>query len=428
MIEALVRHIRDRIKYGTKAGGLFYYGGSSLVCQGLRFFGILISTRAIAPDQFGKFATTMMVFGLCGLGAELGQNAAFLSCARSDFAYARFHFLMSVALSFLVIFLALVSIALLPGLSDIWPAVPLMSLMVLIDGASQTSALIALKRFEFRRMAIIEIAATATWLICVGLGSAWHPVAMTLIFARTIEDLVRGSSLLAWLYPDLIQGEITQEVRSYYGRFARLLAPQAWVEKFFGNMDILLVKVFTTDTDLGIYERTQQLLRIPLSLSANLVDRVAAASYSREQGSIRLLQRSFAQFISLIALGTIAGLGAVWLFLWLFAGSLLGVEWKNAVSSLWIWAIPFCLLRPIGMHFNNFFQSTSRPRHLLFAFTGMALVLLIAGMVLTPLLGTRGVFLALGASYFVVSLAQTVWFLRLKGQDKSEEVPTASAS
>jgi O-antigen/teichoic acid export membrane protein len=231
-----------------------------------------------------------------------------------------------------------------------------------------------------------------------------------------------------WLYPDLIQGEITHEVRSYYGRFARLLAPQAWFEKLFGHLDVLLVKCFTTDTDLGIYERTQQLLRIPLSLSANLVDRVAAASYSREQGSIRLLQRSLAQFISVIALGTIAGLVAVWIFLWLFAGVVLGLEWKNTVSSLWIWAIPFCLFRPIVMHFNNFFQSTSRPRHLLLAFAGMALVLLIAGLILTPLLGTKGVFLALAASYFVVSLAQAVWFMRLSGQDKSEEVPTTATS
>ena len=82
-------------------------------------------------------------------------------------------------------------------------------------------------------MAMIEIAASAIWLLCVGLGSRWYPGIMTLIFARMMESLVRGGSLLVWHYRDLIQGEITQEVRRYYGRFARLLTPQAWLEGLF---------------------------------------------------------------------------------------------------------------------------------------------------------------------------------------------------
>jgi Na+-driven multidrug efflux pump len=114
-----------------------------------------------------------------------------------------------------------------------------------------------------------------------------------------------------------------------------------------------------------------------------------------------------------IALGTIAGLVAVQLFLWLFAGPLLGADWKSAVSSLWVWAIPFCLFRPMVWNFNQFFQSTSRPRHLLFSLVGMTLVLAIAGLILTPILGTRGVFVALGCSYFITFAAQTCWFIRL---------------
>jgi O-antigen/teichoic acid export membrane protein len=244
-----------------------------------------------------------------------------------------------------------------------------------------------------------------------------------MIFAQTIESLIRSSCLLGWLYGYLIRGEITQEVIRYYGRFAFLLAPQAWIEKLLGNLDVLLLKCFTTETDLGIYERTQQILRIPLSLSVNLVDRVASASYSQDQASIPLLQRSLVQFISVIALGTVTGLVAVQLFLWLFAGALLGAWWKNALSALWIWGIPFCLLRPIVWNFNIFFQATSRPRHLLLTLVGMAFVFLISGLVLTPLFSARGVFLSLGCSYFVVFLAQVAWFVRLNARVRPGEIP-----
>jgi O-antigen/teichoic acid export membrane protein len=422
MIEVLVRQVRDRIKYGTKARSTLYYGGSSIICQGLRFLGVLISTAAIAPDQFGKYATAIMLAALCGMVKEFGQNSAFLSSTQSNLAYARFHFLVSLALSLFEVLLLITFATFIPGLSDIRPAIPLLSITAVIDGASRTPGLMAVKKFEFRRMAIIEIAATMTWLLCIALGSVWYPVAMTLIFARMMESLVHAVFLLAWFYRDLFQGEITAEVRRYYGRFARLLAVQAWLELLLENLDVLLLKCFATETELGVYERTQRILRIPLSLSVNLVDRVAAASYSREQMSIPLLQRSLTQFASLIALGTIAGLIAVQLFLWLFAGALIGVEWKNAISSLWIWALPFCAFRPLVWNFNQFFQATSRPRHVLFTLIGMLSLFSITGLILTPPLGARGVFVALDCSYFVIFAAQMLWFGRLMRRPVSPAV------
>jgi O-antigen/teichoic acid export membrane protein len=413
MIKSLVQSVGDRIKYGTKVRSTLYYGGSSIICQILRFLGVLVSTAAIAPDQFGKYATAVMLLGLCGLAGVFGQNSAFLSCTRPDPAYARFHFLMSLTLSSLVVLLVALSILLLPGFSDLRPAIPLLTVIVVIEGAYMTPMIIAQKRFEFRPMAMIELAASVIWLFCVGLGSRWYPGAMTLILARMMESLVRGGFLLGWHYRDLIQGEITQEVRRYYGRFARLLTPQAWLEGLFGNLDILLLKFFTTQSDLGIYERTQMLVRIPVSTSVNLVDRVAGASYSKDQESLPLLQKSLMQFIVVIALGTIAGLWAVQLFLWFFAGRLLGTGWTNAVSSLWLWAIPFCLFRPIVWNFNLFFQSTSRPKHVLFSLVGMLLVLVLTGFLFIPHLGSRGGFVALGCSYFAAFAVQTLWFIRL---------------
>jgi O-antigen/teichoic acid export membrane protein len=413
MIRTLVQLAGERIRHGSIIRGTVYYGGSSIVCQGLRFVGILVSTRFIEPDQFGKFATAVMLIGLCGLGREFGQNSAFLSCTRSDPAYARFHFLLSVILSFFVVLLVASSILVLPGLSDLRQAILFLCLIVLIEGAYVTPLMIAQKRFEFRPLAMIEVAATVAWLLCVGLGSKWYPVTLTLIVARLIESLVRGGCLLIWRYRDLMQGEITREVRSYFGRFARLLTPQAWVENLFGNLDVLLLQFFTTKTDLGVYERTQQVVRIPVSTSVNLVDRVAGAAYSRDQGSVPLLRHSLARFMLFIWLGTVAGLGIVQLFLWFFAEPLLGANWKNAVSSLWIWALPFCLFRPIVWNYNLFFQATARPRQLLLSLVGMLVVLSIIGVIVTPQLGSRGIFVALGCSYFFTLVAQTCWCIKM---------------
>src|ERR1700722_20314000 len=124
MIKTLVQSVGDRIKYGTKARSTLYYGGSSIICQVLRFLGVIISTASIAPDQFGKFATAVMLLGLCGLAGGCGQNSAFFSCTRSDSASAALQFLVSLTLSSLVVLLVVVSILMLPGFSDLRPAIP----------------------------------------------------------------------------------------------------------------------------------------------------------------------------------------------------------------------------------------------------------------------------------------------------------------
>ena len=59
----------------------------------------------------------------------------------------------------------------------------------------------------------------------------------------------------------------TRKIFRYYFGFAKLLAPKSWIETFGGNLDVLLLRVFTNNVEIGIYDRTMQLLRIPLSLS-----------------------------------------------------------------------------------------------------------------------------------------------------------------
>ena len=166
------------------------------------------------------------------------------------------------------------------------------------------------------------------------------------------------------------------------------------------------------DAELGVYERTQQLLRIPLSLSINLVDRVAGAAYSRDQADPRLLRRSLLQFGFLIIAGTLAGLVVLQAFLTIFARPTLGVGWTKAIAALLPWAIPFCVLRPLVWNCNIFFQATGRPLQLLLTLSIMTMVLLFAGWGFTSLWGDRGMLLALGTSYLSVFAAQWCWFGR----------------
>ena len=85
------------------------------------------------------------------------------------------------------------------------------------------------------------------------------------------------------------------------------------------NLDVLLLKTWASDSELGVYDRTQHLMRVPLSLSVNFVDRVAGSSYSRAQRSVAEIRRSIFQFAIFMTVGVAVGLVAIQLFLWFFA-------------------------------------------------------------------------------------------------------------
>lgn len=354
MLRKLVRSGAAWFTRSAKLKAAAYYGGSSLICQAFRFTGLLASTRLISAGQFGVFATALMVVGVCGLLRDFGQNSALLSRCDPLAGYSKLHFQLTVSLGLLTSVAVITVCYLLPHLAGLRPLLPLLVVTLMAEAIQQTPQVLAQRAFRFRELAVIELTATGTWLTAILVGAFTFPNVMTLVAARTLETLVRGGTLFYWRRTDLFQGQITPVVWKYFGRFARFLGPQAWLENAFSNLDVLLLRQFVGDVELGVYDRTQQLLRIPLSLSINLVDRVAGAAYSRDQAAPQLLRRSILQFSVLIITGTLAGLAVLQAFLTIFAGPVLGSGWANAIKKLLPWALPFCLLRPLVWNFNIF--------------------------------------------------------------------------
>jgi O-antigen/teichoic acid export membrane protein len=94
-LHKLIAATVGRFGRGTKAQATLLYGGSSLICQCLRFVGIVISTRLIAADQFGLLATAVAMIGFSGLIKEIGQNSAYMSCRAEERGFTSFHFAWS---------------------------------------------------------------------------------------------------------------------------------------------------------------------------------------------------------------------------------------------------------------------------------------------------------------------------------------------
>ena len=404
--------LADRIRSGSKSRATFYYGGSSLLCQSLRLIGILVSTPRIQPDQFGILASAIMVCGLASILREFGQNSALLSSPGNQPGYARVHLLLTVCTSAIGMGLIVGAVLWIPSLHDLKGLWPLLLFQSVFEMITFTPMIVAQKSFAFEGLALVEITAVTSWLL-ITMFAAWRcPLGVALVAARLGETAVRGIALFAWQFPSVWHGRATKTIFRYYFGFAKLLAPKTWIEAFGSNLDVLLLRIFTNNVEIGIYDRTTQLLRIPLALSVNLIDAVAGASYSREQHTREILDRTFRKFSLVVMLGAFLGVALVQIFLWFIAGPILGPTWKRSIESVWLWAIPFAILRPFLWNFFIFFRSTGRPKELLLASALMTFLFLVLGSIATPLLGVRGVFLALAAASIVSLAVQVRWARR----------------
>jgi O-antigen/teichoic acid export membrane protein len=407
-----IRKLIRRFRQSAKARATFFYGGSSLVCQALRFVGLLISTRLIPAEQFGLFATAGMIIGFAGLSKEFGQNSAFLSYVQDDKGHASLHLMVGLFGSLIASAIVLTVVLTFSSLVTLRSVVALLVATLILETILQTPQIVANKRFDFQRIAGIEISAVCTWLFVTVLGSLLIPTMLVLVAARFAEAAVRTGLLFASYRHDLSFRQVTVDARRYFWRFAKILGPLGWLQNFAVNLDVALLKAFATDVELGVYDRTQQLMRIPLSLSVNLVDSVAGSSYSREQSLQAQTRKSLVLFMGVMSLGALSGLIGIQLFLLFLAKPILGAQWQVAVGELWVWAIPFAVLRPCVWNFNIMFTSSGRPMHFLLSVGSLTISLLTFGLILAPALHARGVYAAQGIAYFVVFIGLLAWFFR----------------
>ena|SRR6516164_2904826 len=85
---------------------------------------------------------------------------------------------------------------------------------------------------------------------------------------------------------------------------------------------------------------------------------------------------------------------------------------RSGAKSRLVMGNPVCNLASLCLKLFIFFRSTGRPKELLLTSALMTFLFLILGSVATPLLGVRGLFLALAAASFVSLGFQIRWVRR----------------
>lgn len=407
--ELVLRRLAGR----TKVQASLFYASSSLICQGMRFCGIVISTRLIDAPQFGYFAQASLVLMAGDLLRELGQSTALISYTGVDRRYASYHFQLSVVLGLLAAF-------------GIWCLFPILTaippharwsvwILILIAGfqsLTQTGVIVAQKAFRFGLLARIEVVAVGVWLVAlIGFTDRCEGF-IALLLAQLIEHATRLAAVMIACGWRSIGWAAGKDLRGYYfGRFARHLLPRTILQALAGRIDYLLLNFLSTVTQLGIYERMLQFIRIPWSLSINLVDRVLLVSYSKEQNDPAALRKTLGKSFQFILVAAAGAIGSATLFFLLFLSRLVGSDWAPVILHHWWIALPFTVVIPFVWNLNIFLEGTGQARQLLLN-TILALATgTLVGVLLVPRYGAAGMLVTQGVVH-VALLAYQIVILR----------------
>lgn len=224
---------RDRTQH------ILYYSSSSVVSQAIRVSGVFLSTSQIGAKPFATFASALMLVGFCNMLRDLGQDPALLSLPELSRRYVRFHFLITVAPGVLACGVVSALIWCSPWFADLRPVFIFMPALILTEASYHTSQIVALRRFAFRAIALIEVCAALSWLLLIVMVSFYYRTAAGLLFANLTDFLVRGTGLLLLEHACLQPVTIPRKVIRYFGRYAGILTAQSWIQHVGEHTDVL---------------------------------------------------------------------------------------------------------------------------------------------------------------------------------------------
>lgn len=262
----------------------------------IQMVALIVLARLLVPEQFGIYAAALVVGSFCALFSELGIGPAIVQRPVLESRHVRSGFTLSVGFGLsaaAAVFLSADSIAAffqMPPLADV---VRLMAIGFPLQGISSVAQSLALRRFRFRWLALIETGAFAIGFVVVAptlilLGYGVYALVGAYLSQQTIRALLLLVGQPHEKAPMLERRAIGELL--YFGAgftLARL------GNAFAGQADNLVVGRWLGPAALGIYANAYQLMASPAMLFGQVLDRALFPTMARVQDEPARLLRAY---------------------------------------------------------------------------------------------------------------------------------------
>jgi PST family polysaccharide transporter len=256
-------------------------GAITFAAQATRFlctFGSQIFlARILSPVDFGLIALVAPVLSLLAVFADMGLLQALIQ--KQDLKQDQINttFWSNVIISLLLSFLAAAAspiIYLIYKDPRVISITIILSASLFLNGLSQVHAALMARKFQFVRLALIELTSQLT-AIGVGLASAIAGFGYWSLVWSQIANVVL-STILLWIFSDWRPSspKLDKSSLAIFAFGAHVMGANL-SSFFYVTADSIIVGVALGETSLGLYDRAYKLATQPLSQITGPVGRVA---------------------------------------------------------------------------------------------------------------------------------------------------------
>lgn len=308
-----------------------------------------VMARLLAPSAFGLIAMAQIAVRFLSYFAQLGVSPALVQKPELSERDIR----AALTLSFTVNTLLFALMWLLASLAgsffgnpEIIPVLRGLSAAFLLSGFSVVSVSLLRRRLMFKQLAVVEIASYVLGYGFVGVGSALYGLGVwSLVFAVIGQEVMTLAVGYAFIRHSLRPVFAWQDIRHFL-QYGSKYSVIGFLEYIGANVDSLLIGRWYGEAALGIYNRAQMVVKLPMHHLGNAITKVVFPVLSSAQTDKHKMVHAY--LAGWVLIGSLAA--SVSLALVPAASdavlTLLGSQWKAAIPiiELAAFAVPFAFL------------------------------------------------------------------------------------
>jgi O-antigen/teichoic acid export membrane protein len=325
---------------GSKAKvGAVYITVARIAGAVLQILGTIVLARLIAPEGFGIVATGTLVIGFATKFGQFGFNIALVQ-RQKEVTKTHVNTLFTLDLAFKVSLFAIVCLVT-PHISayfDIYSlnkALPFIAFYMVLECFSTTPLTMMQREMDFwNRSLVLTSERLFTTVLAISMALAglgfW-----SLIYSRLIGVTISGlfaARRIRWLPKITYNHEAAREL---FG-FGFLVFLRNLFRYGAENIDYFFISKFLGVADLGFYEKSFHLMRLPQRRITKGINSVAFAAFSRIQNQPERVRKAFRKLVLTTSLASYPMLTGMAFVAPLLIPLTLGEKWTPSVIPLQI--------------------------------------------------------------------------------------------
>lgn len=326
----------DDLKNRSVSALIWGVGGTGLRVL-IQVVSQIILARLLGPEQFGLFATGLVVIFFTGLFADAGLAYGLVQRAVVTDHNIRFIFTWQMVISILIAAVLYWQAPLIAaGFGDgrLAMVVRWLAATSIVTAAGSTSSALLRRNLDFRTLNIAAVLSYAIAFFAVGI-----PMALA---GFNVLALVSAFVLQAFIASAIVYARLRHSVRPLFWDkdapeiigFGTTVFATNVVNWVMSSLDRAIVSASLGVTAAGLYSTMQNLVNVPAQSALSMLQPVFYSASSKVQGNLAQLRTGLRAMLSAIMLFVTPVFVAVALVAQTFVLALYGTKWAGGESVL----------------------------------------------------------------------------------------------